>query len=72
MDLLNILTSFGFPVVACIGMALYVKDQSAENRKEMREVREAHEKEIKEVTTALNNNTLALQRLCDRLEKGEI
>lgn len=72
MDFMTILTSFGFPVLACIGMALYVKDMTDKNRMEMKEVRESHEKEIKEVTTALNNNTLALQRLCDRLEKGEI
>lgn len=72
MDWLSLLGSFGFPVVACIGMALYVRDETKQNRQEMREVREAHEKEIKEVTTALNNNTLALQKLCDRLEKGDV
>lgn len=67
----QLIGSFGFPIVACFGMAWYVKYQTDTNKKEVDRMTEEHKQEIKEVTTALNNNTLALQKLCDRMERGE-
>ena len=74
MDVNGIVTlvgSLGFPIVACIGLGLYVKYQTDNNNKEVSEMRKEHQEEINKVTEALNNNTLALQRLCDKLDKGE-
>lgn len=70
MDITTITTlisSFGFPIVACLGMAWYVKYQTDENKKEIKEMTMEHKNEMAEVTTALNNNTLAIQKLCERL-----
>jgi len=67
--LINIISSIGFPAVACIGMAWYVKYITDNNNKEVAEMRKEHKEEISKVTEALNNNTLALQKLCDRMEK---
>lgn len=70
MDITTITTfisSFGFPIVACLGMAWYVKYQTDENKKEIKEMTMEHKNEMVEVTTALNNNTLAIQKLCERL-----
>lgn len=64
---LQLIGSYGFPVVACIGMAWYVKYITDKNREEMSTMREQHKEEMSNVTTALNNNTLAIQRLCDKL-----
>lgn len=74
MDVNGIVTlvgSLGFPIVACIGLGWYVKYQTDNNNKEVSEMRKEHQDEINKVTEALNNNTLALQRLCDKLDKGE-
>ena len=41
------------------------------NSKEVAEMRKEHQEEISKVTEALNNNTLALQRLCDRFDRED-
>ena len=63
-----IISSVGFPIVACIGLGWYVKYQTDNNAKEVSEMRREHQEEIAKVTDALNNNTLALQKLCDRID----
>ena len=63
----TLISSFGFPIVACLCMGWYVKYQTDENKKEIKEIAIGHKNEMAEVTTALNNNTLAIQKLCERL-----
>lgn len=70
MDITTITTligSFGFPIVACLVMAWYVKYQMDENNKQLSEIRNEHKSEMNKVTTALNNNTIAINTLCERL-----
>lgn len=52
----QLIGSLGFPIVACI--MLYVQ---------MTKQDENHKAEVKQLTDAINNNTLVLQKLCDRL-----
>lgn len=67
-SIVTVISSVGFPIVACIGLGWYVKYQTDNNNKEVSEMRREHQEEIAKVTNALNNNTLALQKLCDRLD----
>lgn len=72
MDANTIITlvgSLGFPIVACFGLGWFVKYQTDNNNKEVSEMRKEHKEEIAKVTEALNNNTLALQKLVDKLDK---
>ena len=55
----QLITSVGFPIAMCIGLLYYLMKQS-EIRKE----------ETAQFTKALNDNTLVLQRLADKLEVG--
>ena len=57
--------TLGFPIVCAIAMAWYVKYMTDRNREDIDKLNEQHQQEMKEVTTALNNNTLALQKLSD-------
>lgn len=68
MDILQLIGQYAFPIVACVAMGWYVKDQGDKNRQQLDKIMEAHKIEIKEITSALNNNTLALQRLTDFME----
>lgn len=68
-SVVTLIGSLGFPIVACLGMAWYVKYQMDAYSKQVKEIREEHNKEIEKVTEALNNNTLAIQRLCDKMER---
>lgn len=50
------ISSVGFPIVMCLVLLKYQKDQSAE-----------HKEETEKFTEALNKNTLVLQKLCDKI-----
>lgn len=63
----KLIASYGFPIVMCLLMAWYVYDTNKKHREEVDKLNEQHKEEMKQVTEALNNNTLALQRLCDKL-----
>lgn len=70
-DLLNMISTVGFPIVISIIMAYYVRDQGDKNREDIRALNEAHKTEMLSVIEALNNNTLALTQLKDSLiERG--
>ena len=73
-NIASIIATIGFPIVACIAMAIYVKYITDQQRHETKELNATHTAEMlafkDEMKEALNNNTLALQKLCDRLDKG--
>ena len=68
--IITIITSVGFPIVACGGMAWYVKYITDRNRDDLKEERTLHDAEMCKVTEALNNNTLAIQKLTDYMERS--
>lgn len=63
--LMQAITTVGFPIVCCIAMMWYVKYSTDKNREEISKLNEQHKQEMTEVTQAINNNTIALTRLCD-------
>lgn len=71
----QLISTLGFPIVACISMALYVKEQTKSNREDVKELNAQHSKEMNafkdEIKEALNNNTIALTKLCERLDREE-
>lgn len=68
-EIAQLITTLGFPIVMCGAMAYYVKYITDKHREETSELNEKHSEELKQITDALNNNTLALQHLCDTLKK---
>ena len=66
-DVAQAIGTYGFPIVACLIMGWYVKYQMDVNNKQIADLTDKHQKEMHEITTALNNNTMALSRLCDKL-----
>lgn len=65
---LQMITTVGFPIVACLFMGWYVKYQTDNYRAEVKDMQREHKEEITKVTEALHNNTIALQKLCDKLD----
>ena len=55
-DIVTIITNLGFPIAVCVMLMWYI-----------RELTNKHQTETKEFTQALNQNTLVLQKLCDKL-----
>lgn len=61
MDASNIVTliaNFGFPIVMCIFFFFYIREQSAQ-----------HKEETEKMAQAIQNNTLTMQKLIDKLDK---
>lgn len=65
--LLQAITTVGFPIVMCGVMAWYVKYITDKNREEIDELNKQHDDELSGITVAINNNTIALTKLCERL-----
>lgn len=71
MDWAQIIGSLGFPIVACLGMGWYVKYQTDAYREEVRDMQREHKEEIAKMSDALNKNTDAISKLCDKLDKEQ-
>lgn len=66
--IITLVQTIGFPVVMCGLMAYYVKYMSDRNREDLAAERAQHDDEMKQVTEAIKNNTIALQKLTDYME----
>ncbi len=71
-DVLTAVQAVGFPIVCCIGLGYYVKYMTDKNTDEIDKINELHREEMKSLAEALNNNTIALTRLCEKMEPGEV
>lgn len=69
-SIIQLISTIGFPIVCCLMMGWYVKYISDADRAEIDKINDQHRAEMSEVTTAINNNTIALTKLCERL--GEV
>lgn len=71
MDINNIasvIMNIGFPIVMCGAMGLFVKYMYDKDAAERDKLNENHEKEMDKIAEALNNNTIAITKLCEKLE----
>lgn len=71
--ILQLIGSYAFPIVACIVLFLYTKDVTEKSREDTIQLNKLHTEEMlifkDEIKTALNNNTIALEKLCSKLDK---
>lgn len=66
-EIVQVISAVGFPIVAALGCGFFVKWQYEQNMKQNEELRKEHKEEVSKMTEALNNNTLALQKLIDKI-----
>ena len=64
----QLIGTLGFPIVMTLLMAWYVKYITDQHREDTTQRDEVHRQEVTEITSALNNNTLVLQKLVDILQ----
>lgn len=70
MDMSNLLqatTTVGFPIVMCGAMGYFVKYTTDKHREEINKINDTHREEMQNVTNAVNNNTIALTKLCEKI-----
>lgn len=56
-QIMQLITTVAFPIVACLGMGWYIVQQTKQ-----------HKEETEQFTKALQDNTLVLQKLVDKLD----
>lgn len=56
-DLVSSISTLGFPIGMCLIMCYYIN-----------KINDAHKEETDKFAEALNNNTVVLQKLCDKLD----
>lgn len=66
--LITLIGSVGFPIVACVAMAVFFAKVNDNYRNDIKEIQATHKEEVKAMTDAINNNTLVIQRLIDNME----
>ena len=66
--ILQVIGSYGFPIVACCALAWYFNKINENYRNDLKELNANHKEEAKAMTEAITNNTLVIQKLCDSLD----
>ena len=66
-DILTAIASVGFPIVACCGMAYFFARVNKNYREDIKEIQMQHKEEVGTMTEAINNNTLVIQKLVDKM-----
>lgn len=66
--ILQAVTTVGFPIVMCGAMAYYVKYSTDKHREEVSKLNEQHKQEMLDIVRAIDNNTTALTKLCEKLD----
>lgn len=69
MDFLELFGNYIFPVGMCIWMAIDARATRKEYMQQYMQLNEMHKAETDAFSEALNNNTLAIQRLTDYISK---
>lgn len=68
-EVMTVINTLGLPTVVAIASMWYVKYREDKNDARMDKLNELHNQEMSDITEAVNNNTLALQRICDAFEE---
>lgn len=80
MDFVQLVANYGLPAIMCAVMMYYVKyredknddrmdAQNIRHKEEIDKLAETNKQSLADITQALNNNTLALQKLADYMER---
>ncbi len=71
--IVQIVSSVGFPIVCCGFCFWYVKYITDKNREDISCLNEQHKEESNKMIEAINNNTLVMERLVEKIEsKGGV
>jgi hypothetical protein len=68
-EIMTMINTLGVPTAVAIASMWYVKYREDKNDERLERLNELHKQEMSDITEALNNNTLALQRICDTFEQ---
>lgn len=65
----QIITAVGFPIFACLAMGYFIKVQIDQYRSDIKDMQKEHKEEIVKISESIDNNTLVIRELIDKLDK---
>jgi uncharacterized protein HemX len=68
-EVAQLISALGFPIIAALGCAYFVKWQYEQNQKQVEQMRKEHKEEVANMTKAIENNTIAITRLVEKFDK---
>lgn len=69
--LMELVNQVAFPIIVAGACGWYVKYITDQNREQINSILNLHHSEMNDITTALNNNTLAVNELITYLKKED-
>lgn len=69
--IITMIGSLGFPIVACIFIAIFFSKTQDNYRADIKDMQAMHKQETDKMTEAINNNTRALERLIIKIGGDE-
>jgi hypothetical protein len=69
--IVELVGTLGFPIVACVAMFRKMDKQDALHSQEMNKQDERHTLQIEKMSEAVNNNTIVVTRLLERMNTHE-
>lgn len=67
--IIQMVGSLGFPICACVAMAYFFSKVNDNYRNDIKEMNASHKEEMAAMTAAINNNTIVIQKLVDKMDK---
>lgn len=68
-DVTTLISTLGFPIAMCVGACFFIKYLFDTFTKQITEMQKEHKEEVQSMNTAIENNTLILTKLCEKLDK---
>ena len=66
---LQIISTYGVSIAAMIALAVYIVKKDKENQQIINEIMNEHKTEVNELRKTIDNNTLIVSKLYERLSK---
>lgn len=70
-DITTMISTVGFPIVACIGLGWFCKYMIDQSNKNIERMFEMYDKANTENRQAIEACTKAIDKLCEKLDKGD-
>lgn len=70
-EIATMISTLGFPIVACIGLAFFVKYMIDQSNKNIERMFALYEKANNENREAIQACTKAVEKLCDKIDKED-
>lgn len=70
-DIAQIIATVGFPIFSCCAIGWFFARVNDNYRSDIKELSSSHAEEMSKITEAINNNSLVIQKLIDRMEADD-